>query len=531
MLALAQTSPTGGDTPMRETLTGLDYLVLAIYMGGLFLLGIVTSGRQTSEEQYFLSGRKTPSWLAGISVVATLLSTLTFVSLPGEMIAHGVGLFTSVFAVIAATIVVSRLIIPVLMRLPVTSVYDYLERRFGLSARSMGAAVFVATRLIWIGLIIYTASFAVATMTHWDIRWTILVIGLITTFYTMLGGMQAVLWSDFAQFIILAGGTLAVPIVVWLKTDTGPVVWWEAFASTGRASAPIFSLDPTQRLNIVGVLLFSFLWHLCTHGSDQVAAQRYLSTDSPETARRSLWVFCVGDIGMVLLLMTCGLALFHYDFTRSGMPLETYSTEVRAVHGDSTAADQVLPKFIVNVMPSGLSGLLVAALLAAAMSSLSSGINSITTVIVTDGVERFGVVRRGGQSLRLAKILAAVIGLIGIGLAMIVAAMMRGSNWNIVDLMERVNHLFVAPLGALFLVGILSGRTGLVPALLGFWAGVASGVLVAFSPQIFDLNISFMWIMPLGFVISLGTMLLLAPLFPRPTPKQLEALRAGSSSS
>ena len=176
-----------------------------------------------------------------------------------------------------------------------------------------------------------------------------------------------------------------MPIVVWVKTQAGPGAWWDVFAASGRASAPIFSLDFTQRVNVVGIILLNFLWNVCTHGADQVAAQRYLSTNSAKTARRSLWIFGVADVGMVLLLMTCGLALFYFDFGQQGLSLEAYSKAI------PKTADKVFPRFILEVMPAGLSGLLLAALLAAAMSSLSSGINSITTVIVTDGVERLGL--------------------------------------------------------------------------------------------------------------------------------------------
>jgi SSS family solute:Na+ symporter len=506
-------------------LTKLDFAVLLAYVVGLFWLGLATSSRQTSAEMYFLSGRRTPWFLAGVSVLATLLSTLTFLSIPGEMIRYGLGFFSMLWAFVLIIPAVNHLIIPALMRMPVTSVYDYLEHRFSPETRTVGAAVFVVMRLVWIGMIMYTASMAVAEMTGWRISYLVLVMGIVTTFYTTAGGMQAVIWSDFAQFVLLFGGALYIPIHVALRTGTGPLGWWDVFSQAGRASVPVFSLDPTVRITMVGMILQTFLWNLCTHGADQVAAQRYLSTPSSAAARRSVWVFSILNVGVIVLLMVCGLSLFHFYYSMSRLPLPHFAREVGA------RADALLPEFMVTQLPSGLPGLMLAALLAAAMSSLSSGINSISTVAVTDFVQRFGASKPGAEYLPLARTLAALAGLLGIGLALLVDGLVRFTKWNLVELIERVNHLFVAPLGALFLAGIVLRHVGTAAALLGFSAGILASVLVSFSREIFGMErgISFMWIMPVSFAISLVTSCACGYLFPPPAPSQLAAMYRGSS--
>jgi SSS family solute:Na+ symporter len=278
---------------------------------------------------------------------------------------------------------------------------------------------------------------------------------------------------------------------------------------------------------MVGMILQTFLWNLCTHGADQVAAQRYLSTPSNAAARRSVWVFSILNIGVILILMVCGLALFYFHYSKSPLPLSLYAKQVGA------RADALLPEFIVTQLPSGMSGLLLAALLAAAMSSLSSGINSISTVGVTDFVQRFGSSNPGAQHLTLARILAALAGLLGIGLALLVDGLVRYTKWNLVELIERVNHLFVAPLGALSLAGILLRRVGAAAALLGFFMGILASVLISFSREIFGMErgISFMWIMPVSFAVSLVVSYVCGYLLPQPAPSQLAAMYRRSSES
>jgi SSS family solute:Na+ symporter len=548
----------------------LDVGIIVVYFVALFALGIYMSRRQRSEEEYFLGGRKTPWFLAGVSVIASLLSTLTYLATPGEMIGHGTGYFYSQVALIAVIPAVTLIIIPALMRLPVTSVYDCLERRYGLSARMTGALVFLITRLLWVGLIIFTASTAVAKITGWPMEWIVCVIGAVTIFYTSIGGLEAVIWADVAQFTLLFGGAAFIPFFVAWNTGSGPSHWWTLIHEAHKP-APVFSLDPTIRITIVGICIETFLWNFCTHGSDQIAAQRYLSTPSVASARRSVWVFSMCSLFVTVLLALCGMAIFYFYNVSQKMSLA-------AIHRDS---DSLVPKFIGTQLPTGISGLMLAAILASAMSCLSSGINSISTVVVTDFIQRFTANRREKVELLLAKLLVVVAGVIGVDVALLVKELMAvQTEWRLVDLIARMNHLFVAPLGALFLVGILSRRVGTVAALAGFFLGVLASAAVSFSGEALDLvygahvghtynvkiagdtisvrldgnqggsgwigtnvdtgieihvpdttrmrhaPISFTWIMPVSFVVSLLSSYLLGFLFEAPQASQLIGLYA-----
>ncbi|HXK60711.1 MAG TPA: hypothetical protein PLP42_12550 [Acidobacteriota bacterium] len=499
-------------------LRSLDLVVIVVYLAITLGIGVYFARRQTSKESYFVSDRRMPWYLVGISVFATLLSTMTYLSIPGEMIRYGVGYFFAYLGFIAAVPLINRLVIPYLMRLPVTSVYEYLEKRYGIAARSLAAAVFVITRLIWIGLVTYTASFAIAAITGWTIPVVALVIAGVAIFFATAGGITAVIWMSVVKFVILFGGAILVPVYILFLTESSPGQWWDAFSQAGRATVPVFSLDATVRVTIIGMVILQITWNLCTHGADQVAAQRYLTTDSAKSAARSVWLFALANVGLISLLAFCGLGLFFYNYTFSGLPINEFQAAV------APDADNLLPRFIATQLPVGIAGLLLAALISAAMTSVGSGVNSISTVLVTDFFDRFGRTGTAGHSLLLARSLTVAAGLFGFLAAVTVHYLMRASTWNLVELIERANHLFVAPLAALFFAGLFFKRTGTRSAILGFAAGVVTSLLISFSGEIFATNISFMWIMPASLLVSMLVSFAAGPLLDAPSAAQLSGL-------
>ena len=182
--------------------------------------------------------------------------------------------------------------------------------------------------------------------------------------------MRAVLWSDFAQFIILFGGVVFVPLFIAIKTSSTPADWLKVFAEAERATVPIFSFDPTERTTVFGLILMLYVWNVCTHGADQIAAQRYLSTPSADTAKWSFWIFSIANVSLLILIMVVGLALFYFRYQAAGLTVAEFHRLSRG------QADDVFPQFLAEHLPPGASGLMLSALLAAAMSSVSSGINS-----------------------------------------------------------------------------------------------------------------------------------------------------------
>lgn len=478
-------------------LDSLDLIVIGAYFLSLFAIGLFFTGKQTSREMYFLGGRRIPWLLAGTSVFASLLSSISYIAIPGEMLRYGVGKFTHLFAFVLIIPTVTYLIIPTLMNLPDTSVYDFLERRFNSSIRLLAVGVFVTMRLIWMGLILYTGCLAVSQMTGWSIHLLVFFIGGLTVLYTTLGGMSAVVWSDFLQFIILFAGAILVPVYIAWNTEAGPSEWFALFSQAERTHVPLFSFDPTERITVVGAMVSLFVWNICTHSADQVAAQRYMSTSSLADARRSFGIFCLANIVLTLLLMLCAVALFYFEYSRANLPIAEFQQNI------AQRADSVFPTFIAAQLPRGLSGLMVAALLAAAMSSLSSGTNSIAAVFHSIDSSNKDAKKRtlGRQPL----LLTLMSGLLGIGIALVIDYFMQYSDWGLVTLIERINHLFVAPLGALMLSGILFRYIGPAAALTGFFSSLLLSLIISFSGSLFGYEVSFMWIMPFAFVMSFIT--------------------------
>jgi len=384
--------------------TLVDCAVVVIYLVGMVAIGGYFSRGQTTTDEYLLGRRTMSPFVVGISLIATLMSSISYLAAPGDMIQHGVAFAMGVFAVPLWLTVVLYVWIPFFMRYRLTSIYEYIGLRFNRVARLLAACLFILMRLGWMGLIVYTAGSAVAQMTanvpemlaeHANLHvspeaWLygiMIGIGLTTTAYTWLGGIRAVMWGDFAQFLVMLSGVLFAIGYVWFTTGTDPVVWWNDASAQRRSLITWFATDLTVERTAFLVILDTFFWRLCTQCCDQVATQRYFTTSGVAGAFRSNVVAALAEFILTVLLGLLGLALLSY-FSDQG--------RADAVFGESfnplnpAHATQAFPRFIVECLPTGLVGLVIAALLAASMSSMSSGINSVSAVIVTDFHRQIG---------------------------------------------------------------------------------------------------------------------------------------------
>ncbi len=452
----------------------LDYAVVVLYVLVTLAIVLWASRRQHDTDDFFLGGRKLP-WLAvGLSIMATLLSSITYLGLTGEVVKHGIAGYLVQLAMVPAALIIAPIFIPFFMRMRFTSAYEYLEHRFDYRARLLGSTLFLLLKVGWVSLVMYTGSFALAKMAGWDLYRVILVLGFTATIYAGFGGLKAVVWTDVLQALMLFGGAATIVVYVWYYTGQGPSAWW---AVAGRHSAehtspPFFSFDPTVRMTVVTALLSGFMWQICTHCSDQVVLQRYASTPSLAAARNSYLTNIAAAISITTLLGVSGLALlfFYMEFPQS---LPPGMTAIRA-------GDELMPYFYANQLPVGFGGLILANFLCDAMQTLVSGVNSVTAVASQDVVEHGLLAPRSNKSrLGTARMLTLALGIgttfIGLG----VARLAQSSGKNIVDLMPRTFNMFLGPLASLFLIGMflprVTGRT-VTPAAL-----VALGVSIAWS--------------------------------------------------
>ncbi len=493
-----------------------DWVVVVVYFAGIMGMGAYFARRQRSTKEYFLGNRSMPSWVVGLSIIATLLSTISYLANPGEMIQNGPGLYTRVLAIPIAYVIVAYWVIPFFMRLPITSAYEYLQVRFGGETRTLGAVLFVLIRVIWMSVVVYTASGAMARMTGAPLWVVILCVGVFTTFYAALGGIRAVIWTDVIQFLILLGGAVfAACYAAWYMGLDKCV---SVAIQTSKPMAPLWKWDPGFRLTAIGVTMHYVSWVVCTYSADQVVIQRYLSTRDTRAARRSYLISCIGNIFLATILAAAGFALLAFyteypDLLKGSMSGQLFDK-----------ADDVFPYFIAHQLPVGVTGLITAALFAAAMSSLDSGVNSVSTVITVDFYQRWSKREHTDQtSLKFAKMLGLGLGL----MATVLALYVENIEGNILVITNKSTSCVVGPLFGLFALGMFTRRANQFGAIAGPTVGFLFGLLVTFSGQWFGqrYNVSFMWLIISPTIVTIASGYLLSLLGRAPSAAQLRFTR------
>lgn len=486
-------------TPAPHHLNGLDWLVIAAYACAMLAIGWHYSRSNATREDYLLGGRQMKPTSIGLSLFATLLSSISYLSWPGEMVKHGPVLFATFLAYPLIIYVVGWFMIPYFMRLRVTSAYEILENRLGPRVRLLGALFFLSLRLLWMAMIIYTTTDKVLIpLTGLPSSYGPLIcaiMGAVTIAYTSSGGLRAVVFTDVAQTAILFAGA-AMTLVVITYNLGGFQAWWPSRWDPSW-DQPRFWFGQSDR-TIVGGLLATFVWYICTCGSDQMAIQRYLATRDVRSARSAFTISMVTDAIVTLFLGGIGLALLGY--------FKAHPDLLPAGQSINACADQLFPRFIVAGLPAGLSGLVVAALLAAAMSSLASGLNSSSSVITTDLLDRYyPQSRTEREHINLNRLVSIVLGIVVVALSLYVSLV----PGNLLEVAYRVSNLLVAPLFVLFFMAMY------VPwaTSAGTMAAAAASVAVAIGIGHFKMfGLDFLWIMPgsllAGIVVGLFASLL-----------------------
>lgn len=443
----------------------LDWTLIALYALSTIGLGAYFSRKQRSTNEYFVGGGDMSPLFIGVSLFATLLSTISYLSMPGEAAGKGPVTILSILAYPFVYAVVAYGLLPVYMKHRVTSAYELLEARLGLSIRLLGATMFLLLRLVWMTLLIYLAAKALVVMMGLDSKWipvVVLVAGMVSVIYTSMGGLRAVVVTDFLQTLLLFGGALLVIITV--TKDFHGFGWFPTHWQPNWDLQPFFSLDPKTRVTVVGTLASVFAWYVATSGGDQTSVQRFMATRDASAARRALATqLTVGSIVAVTLFLV-GFALLGY-----------FRANPHLLPGGMTIAnnaDDLFPRFIAYHLPVGVSGLVVSAMFAAAMSSMDSGVNSITAVVLTDFLDRFGKAPKTEKGhVRFAQLLA-----FGIGVVVVLGSSYMGRiPGNITAVTNKTVNLLTTPIFGLFFFALF------VPFArpVGVWLGAVTGALTA----------------------------------------------------
>jgi len=508
----AELAEAAGPAESPGGLKAIDWVIIAVYGVSTIALGWYYSRRQHSTKEYFVGSGNMPPFLIGVSLFATLLSTITYLSLPGEVLGKGPMYMTSLPALPLVFPVVGYVLLPVYMQFRVTSAYELLEMRLGLSVRLLGVAMFLALRLTWMSLLVYLAAKAMSVMIGVGEQWIpliVLITGFVSVVYTSLGGLRAVVITDLIQVCLLFGGALLVIIMV--SVDRGGLGWFPTQWQAHWDPQPLFSLNPGTRITVFGTVLSVFLYYVCTAGGDQVSVQRFMATRDASAARRAfLTQLCVAA-AITLTLGAVGLALLGYFQAHPGALPAGMSVQANA--------DDIYPRFISFHLPAGISGFVVAAMFAAAMSSIDSGVNSITAVVMTDLLERFGYHPKTEKGhVFAARSLAFAIGTV----AMIGSSFVGAIPGNITSITGKTANLLTTPIFELFFYALFVPNARPASVWIGWVFGVTAAILVGFSGAIFGYDsetgydpISFQWIAPAALAANLGAGLIARRLIPR----------------
>lgn len=473
------------DTTSEAMRVGVvDALVILAYIGGLLYIGFHHSKKQKNLKDFFLAG-KSMKWLpVGMSIMAALNSGTDYLMTPSAMIQYGALIFATVLNLVVVYPYVFLVILPFYRRLDLFSVYEYLEHRFNNFVRTLVASIFVVWRIMLMSMALYVPCLTLTTIFNVEqyLVGFVVVLGLVVTVYTMMGGIKGVIWIDVAQFCVMFGGLLITIILVLVKVPGGLGEIIGDFGNVGTEFRGV-ETDILQHglfsavkeyfllpMSVTGIMIFALIGRMALFTSDQLVVQRFQTTRTIRDARVSFFISVVSDFVWLTVLGFIGVALFSY-FTADGrMPQEFIDNP-----------DVIFPRFMVEVFPAGVTGLVVAAILAASLSSFDGALNSVSSVTMVDFVNRLYLkVPPDGEALDeatqrrqvlISRVITAAIGLVAILVASYVDRL-----GTLIQIAMKILGGFGGPLLAVFVLGMWSRWVGCRSITLGVVAGVLSAV-------------------------------------------------------
>jgi SSS family transporter len=491
---------------MEQHFTFANWVIVAVYILGISVIGSLFYRKRTSASEYFLGGRKMRVVPVAISLVAADMSAISYMGTPAWTYEHNFELFLSVFVLLLAAPVVMYLFMPFYSRFKFFTGYEYLERRFDLKTRLLGSGLFLLTRGSHVAIVIYAPSVVLSLLTGISLVGCILLIGVLTTFYTTLGGMKAVIWTDVIQFSILVTG---ICTVLWLSISRIPGGFLTAYhlsSEAGRFHLFNWSLNPNELTTVWATVFGGGVMVLSTLGTDQAYLQRYFANQSLKEERRSVLLDVLIAVPVSGLLYFLGTVLYvFYRFHPSHLI-------------GLTTQDAILPFFVVHELQGVLPGLIIASIFAASMAVVSAGINSLTTVTTLDFYERLLHRNKSGAGI----VLAGRLGTIGWGLAATGAALFANRLGPLINAFSIINAFLGGPILGLFLLGMLSRRAKGTASTTGAVVG-----LIVVSVVAWNCSISFFYYSLIGLVATLVVGYSLSLIGPAPDPAELSGLVRG----
>lgn len=445
-----------------------DILVIVIYFLLISGLGYYYSKRQKNTEDFFRGGQRIPFWAAGISIFGTALSPITFMAIPAKTYSTDWSYFLLNMSIFLSLPLVILLFIPYYRQKKLNTPYEYLEIRFSSIIRLLGSCCFILYQIGRIGVILFLPSIALNLVTGVDIFLCIALMGGVSLIYTLMGGIEAVIWTDVVQVFVLMGGVSLSLILIIIGTENGFSGIIEQAKIYGKFNA--FDLTFSLKEPTVWVMLFGgFFINLTTYGTDHTMVQRYLVTPTQKEAQKSLWIGALLTIPATFIFFFMGTALFVF-----------YQVNPSALNNNFINNDAIFPWYIVSQLPSGVSGILIAAIFAAAMSSLSSSMNSGAASFSADVYDRYGFVWNK-DPLKMARWTTLCIGMMGILFALFMATADIKSLW---DQFNKILGLIFGSLGGVFMLGLLTKKANTKGVLIGIVVSFTIQLIISFQQSV-----------------------------------------------
>lgn len=464
-----------------SNLRWIDAGVVCAYLLALTFLGLRFSRRQTSTEQYYVAKRTIPSWAMGFSILATLITSVTFIAYPGAAYGKNWSLLVPGFMVLVIVALVGSIIIPFYRQEVGMSAYEYFGKRFGKPTRVYSSIAFAIGHFSKMGFVLYLVALTVNSMTGWNVEMVIVIVGALTILYTLKGGLEAVIWTDFVQGIILwVGIAVCLGFLLFLPAG-GPSAVFHIAAANHKFSLGSTDFD-FSKPTIPVLIIYGFFWYLQKYTADQTVVQRYLVAKNDRSALRGVALgslLCVPVWALFMLIGTCVWSFYQI----TGEKLPSYVSK----------ADQAFPHFLTTHLPPGVGGVIMAALLGAAMCALASDLNSLSAVGVEDLYRLVRPNASDRRRLRVGKYIVAMAGAFCVATA-IALAQTKGSA---LSMWFTVSAVASGGLAGLFLLAFLTSRAtrrGVYVGIAATLAFTAWASLTLPDKRVFDLGgLNFPW--------------------------------------
>ncbi|MDZ4857923.1 MAG: sodium/solute symporter [Candidatus Hydrogenedentes bacterium] len=464
-------------------MNAIDLAVIVLYFVSMAAIGWYFSRRANTTEQYFVGGRSYPGWLIGVSLFGAMISSITFVAYPADAYKTAYLRYVICITLPLAVYISVRWFVPFFRRGKITSVFEYLEGRFGPGTRVYGASVFILSQCIRLAMIQYLTALLMHKVTGWSPEVCILLGSAVTAYYTVAGGIEAVIWTDFVQSIVLTlGGLLILGVIVWkmpegigqifsIAIEDDKLTLSEYNAQDGTLHPVPWGFSLSQKTVFMLLIVGLFQW-LAEYSTNQESIQKYCASKTTADARRAMWVCCwmAAPTWLYFMFVGTGLYAFYKVFPDDAAVMMLNGTR---------KAEEILPHFVTTQLPAGLSGIVVAAVLAAAMSSMSSAMNSISAVTITDLYKRHWVRGRDDRhyvaAAKWVTLLSSVIMVLG------AYWLLKSEQKTLQDVWTELQSIAAGGLLGLYMLGFFTTRGDGRAVALGIAFAVGFSLLISLN--------------------------------------------------